>query len=292
MTGPAEGKPRVEEYVLGELAASAERAVPGLGPLACVLAGLAGGLAGPGAAGMTLDGMERLVAEAGRELLRGVLQLGLDAQAAAEVRAAVVTGADGVPRRLAEGGHGRTVVTVLGRVRVARIAYRAGVAGVPALFPRDAALNLPPRRYSWYLQYLVVRFVRAGAYEQAQDLLLAATGVSIGKRQLEQITVAAAADAERFCQDPARPREVLVLPGAGQDPAAELPPLVISADGKGVAMRPEARRRRAKAPDQRTQTFEHRRGTRQPRVSTTGRSARRTYIRARYPTHLAGTVSQ
>jgi hypothetical protein len=249
----------VEEYVLGELAASAERAVPGLGPLACVLAGLAGGLAGPGAAGMTLDGMERLVAEAGRELLRGVLQLGLDAQAAAEVRVAVVTGADGVPRRLAERGHGRTVVTVLGRVRVARIAYRAGVAGVPALFPRDAALNLPPRRYSWYLQYLVVRFVQAGAYEQAQDLLLAATGVSIGKRQLEQITAAAAADAERFCQDPARPREVLVLPG--QDPGAELPPLVISADGKGVAMRPEARRCRAKAPDQRVQTFEHRRGT-------------------------------
>jgi hypothetical protein len=89
----------VEEYVLEELAASAERAVPGLGPLACMLAGLAGGLAGPGGAGMTLDAMERLVAEAGRELLRGILQLGLDAQAAAEVRLEEVTGADGVPRR-------------------------------------------------------------------------------------------------------------------------------------------------------------------------------------------------
>ena len=42
--------------------------------------------------------MEVLVAERGRELLRGVVQLGLDAQAAAEVRLPQVTGADGVRR--------------------------------------------------------------------------------------------------------------------------------------------------------------------------------------------------
>ena len=87
--------------------------------------------------------------------------------------------------------------------------------------------------------------------------MLAATGVSIGKRQLEQITVAAAADAERFCQD--RPRDRCRRPGPGQD--GRLPPLAISADGKGVAMRPEARRRRAKAPEQRVRTFEKRAGT-------------------------------
>ena len=45
---------------------------------------------------MTLDEMEVLVIEQGRELLRGLVQLGLDAQAAAEVRLARVTGADGV----------------------------------------------------------------------------------------------------------------------------------------------------------------------------------------------------
>ena len=244
----------MEEYVLDELAASAERAVPGLGPLARVLAGLAGGLAGPGAAGMTLDAMERRAAEQGRELLRGILQLGLDAQAGAEVRLAEVTAADGVPRRRAERDHARTVVTVLGAVRVARIAYRAGAAGVPALFPRDAVLNLPPRRYSWYLQYLVVRFVQAGAYEQAQDLLLAATGIKIGKLQLEQITAEAAADAPGFYPAP-----------AGQDdapgPHDQQMPLVLSADGKGVAMRPESRRRRTKAPDNRVRTFQKRRGT-------------------------------
>ena len=40
-----------------------------------------------------------------------------------------------------------------------------------------------------------------------------------------------------------------------------LPPLAISADGKGVAMRPEARRGRAKAPGQRVRTFARRAGT-------------------------------
>src|SRR5260370_41820762 len=102
---------------------------------------------------------------------------------------------------------------------------------------------------------------RSGSYQQAGEFVLAVTRVSIGKRQLEQITAGAAADAERFCRDQDRSGEAMVLPGAGQDRGAELPPLAISADGKGVAMRPGARRRRAKAPDARTQTFEHRRGT-------------------------------
>ena len=40
-----------------------------------------------------------------------------------------------------------------------------------------------------------------------------------------------------------------------------MPPLAISADGKGVAMLPEARRRRTRAPDQRVRTFDKRAGT-------------------------------
>jgi hypothetical protein len=174
-------------------------------PLARMLAGLAGRLAGPGPDGMTLDAMEQLTAMQGRELLRGVLQLGLNAQAGAEVRLAEVTGADGVTRKRAEPGHARTVVTTLGKVRVRRIGCRAGVRGVPALFPRDAVLNLPPRRYSWYLRYLVVRFVQAGAYEQAQDLLLATTWVKVGRLQLEQIAAGGAQDAPGFCPGPAVP---------------------------------------------------------------------------------------
>ena len=187
----------MEEYGLDELAASAEAVVPGLGPLAVALAQLA---AGAGRA-VTLDAMEGLVTGDGRKLLCGVVQLGLDAQAEREVRLPRVTGADGVRRRCAEPGHARTVVTRLGEVVVRRIGYRSKIKKVPSLFPRDAVLNLPPRGYSWALQRLAVMCCRSGAYGQAHEFVLAATGVSVGRRQLEQITMAAAADAERFGQD-------------------------------------------------------------------------------------------
>ena len=243
----------MEEYGLDALEASADAVAAGLGPLAVRLARLAVEAAGA----VTLEAMEELVAVQGREIVRGVLQLSLDTQAAAEVRLAAVTGADGVPRTRAERGHSRRVVTTLGAVRVSRIAYRSGVKGAGSLFPRDAVLNLPPDAYSWQLQRLAEMFCRSVSYGQAHEMVLAATGVRLGKRQLEQITARAAADAEQFCQDQDRSREQVLIPATGQ----ELPPLAISADGKGVAMRPEARRGTAKAPGQRVRTFCKRRGT-------------------------------
>lgn len=249
----------MEQYGLDELAASAEAVVPGLGPLAAGLARLAG----EAGRAVTLDAMEVLVAEQGRDLLRGLVQLALDAQADREVRLPEVTGQDGVRRGRAERGHARPVVTRLGKVMVRRIGYRSGVRGVPSLFPRDAVLNLPPCGYSWALQRLAVMFCRAGSYEQAHEFVHAATGVRIGKRQLEQIILAAAADAERFYQDP--DRDPAAVPAAGeqqeQGQGQGLPPLVISADGKGVAMLPEARRRRTRAPEQKVRTFGKRAGT-------------------------------
>ena len=72
----------------------------GLGPLAAGLARLA---VQAGRA-VTLDAMEGLVAGQGRELLCGLVQLGLDAQAEREVRLPQVTGADGVPRPAGRAG--------------------------------------------------------------------------------------------------------------------------------------------------------------------------------------------
>src|SRR5690349_7020776 len=257
--GTREGKPQMSGYGLDGLAASADAVVAGLGPLAVQLAGLAV----EAGREVTLDAMELLVLARGRELLRGLLQLVLDGQAAAEVRVAKVTGADGVVRARAERGHGRRMVTRLGAVRVRRIAYRSGIRGAGSLFPRDAALNLPRRGYSWALQRLAEMACRSGSYEQAREFVLAATGVSIGRRQLQEITAAAAADAEQFCRD--RIRDQGAVPGAGQEQEGQeqdgLPPLVISADGKGVAMRPEARRRRTVPPGRRVRTFEKRAGT-------------------------------
>ena len=222
------GSLKVEGYAVAELAARADVVAPGLGVPVGKLAALAGELTGPGAGHRSFDEIEQQVIVQGRELLRVVLQYVMDQLAAAEPRLAQVTGADGVPRRRAERGHRRTVVTWFGPVTVRRMAYRE--PGAANLHPADAALSLPARRYSWQVQRAAVRYALAGSYEQAQLMLQDATGVSVGKQQIEQIVAEAAADAPGFC--PSRP--------AAPVPAGA--PLAISADGKGVAMRPEARR--------------------------------------------------
>jgi hypothetical protein len=253
----------VEEYVLDALVASVESVVPGLGPLAGMLAGLAGELAGAGA--MTLEAMEQLVVVRGRELLRAVFQFGLDAGADAEERLAGVAAADGVRRAPAGRDHARTIVTTVGQVRVRRIGYRAKGKGAPALFPRDAVLNLPPRRYSWPLQQLAALSARDGAYGLAQEFVQAATGITIGKRQLEEIAAAAAADVAAFYAGPAfpgGPGQPPAPPGLqpGQPEEGKTLPLALSADGKGVAMRPESRRTRTTAPGKRVKNFSTRPG--------------------------------
>ena len=68
----------MEEYGLDGLTASAEAVLAGLGPLAAGLARLAVEAGGA----VTLEAMEVLVVGRGRELLRGLVQLGLDVQAA------------------------------------------------------------------------------------------------------------------------------------------------------------------------------------------------------------------
>jgi hypothetical protein len=263
----------VEEYALDVLAANAETLIAGSGPLVTALMSLLAGLAG--IAGF--EGMEQAAVTGGRELTRLALQHALDAQAAAEVRLPSVTGADGQARGRAEPGHIRTITTVAGEVAVSRIAYRSGVKGAGSLFPRDAVLNLPGLSYSWELQKLVMMAGRENSYEQALAFVRAATGVKISKRQAEQIAAAAAADAEEFtrsrdklvqAQAQAQEQEQVQVQVQVQEQVQvqvqvqEPPvPLVISADGKGVAVRPQARRSSARREDQRTRLFAHRTGT-------------------------------
>jgi hypothetical protein len=219
----------VEAYVIGELSATAEAAQPGLGVLTGLLAGLVGELTGPSAVTMSLEQIERRVQERGRELLQMIVQHALDAHATTEPRLPQVTDAGGVPRPRSEHGHTRTVLTMLGTVTVTRRAYRA--PGAANLYPRDAVLNLPTRRYSWALQSRAVDFALETSFEQGGRWLAEHTGTRVGKRQIEQIVTEAARDIETFHL--ARP------------PAAPAPglPLVLSVDGKGVAMRPAARRK-------------------------------------------------
>jgi len=240
----------MEGYAAGKPAASADA---GLAVLVSELTGLVGELAGAGVAVTSFDEVEQLVMVRGRELLRKVIQHVMDACAAAEPRLPGVADAAGVPRPRAERGHARTMISQVGPVVIERVAYRA--PGQPNLYPRDAVLNLPLRRYSWTLQQIVTGYVLAGAYEQARRFVAAATGVVIGKLQLEQITIEAAADAAGFYPALAARQE-----RQGREKPAG--PLAMSWDCKGVAMLPGALRRRgAKAPGQRVKNFGKRRGT-------------------------------
>src|SRR2546423_762853 len=81
-------------------------------------------------------------------------------------------------------------------------------------------------------------------------------GVGVGGGQGGVIVGEGGAEAGGFCQDRGG---AAAVPEAGQDRGqGQGLPVALSADGKGVAMRPEARRGRAKAPDKRSRTFEKR----------------------------------
>ena len=69
-----------------------------------------------------------------------------------------------------------------------------------------------------------------GSYEEAQGAIGRATGVEVGKRQVEDLTRRAATDVDAFYHDKAH------------KPAADTDVVVISADGEGIVMRPDALR--------------------------------------------------
>jgi len=176
--------------------------------------------------------VEQFVLDEGPDVLRQVLQDHFDARAAAEPRLSEVAGADRVVRRRAEPGHTRGLGTVLGRVEVSRIAYRA--PGVSNLHPADARLALPATLYSYPLCRHVVHEAATGGLRDARAALHRFTGQKIGTRQLMQITVEAARDVRDFYQQhQAAPRPPQRGPGglpAGEDL------LVLSIDATGVNM--------------------------------------------------------
>jgi hypothetical protein len=191
---------------------------------------LAGELAGGRAGEMTHDQLEELIGARGRELERRLLQDHLDLRALREEQA-LPAGRD---QRRAEGrsrverDHERALATVFGPVTVRRLAWRA--PGRPNLYPADAALSLPAGRHSHGLARLAVREAVRGSYDTAKTAISTRCGPVAGKRQLEQLVQAAAADIDGFyAQRIPMPCTSEVL-------------LVLSADSKGIVMRPDGLR--------------------------------------------------
>jgi hypothetical protein len=180
------------------------------------------------AAGLQHAELEDQLDVRGRELLRRLFQDRLDLTAAREERRHDVTGADGVVRTRAEKGRVRPLVTRFGQVSVSRIAYRS--PGRSNVHPLDAALNLPEEKHSHGLRKLTAIEAARGSIDAAGAAISRATGVRIGKRQAEEMVRRAAAHVEAFYLS-----RVI-------SPAPDGHPLVLTFDGKGIVMLPQALR--------------------------------------------------
>lgn len=180
------------------------------------------------AAGLTHEELEARLDVDGRELLRQLLQDHLDLRAQREARVDTVCDAEGVYRPAVEAGHARQLETIFGEVSITRLAYRA--KGSENLYLQDAALNLPTERHSHGLRERCAIEATRGSYEEAQAAVARATGVELGKRQVEELTRRVAEDVDDFYEQ------------AEREGAEETDALVISADAKGIVMRPDALR--------------------------------------------------
>jgi hypothetical protein len=189
---------------------------------------LVGELAGSDRARATHAELEDMLTTRSRELFCQLLQDHLDLRAQREQRLPEVTDAQQVTRPAVETGHTRALTTVFGQVRVSRLAYRR--RGHVNLYPTDAQLNLPVEKHSHGLRTLAAVEAARDSFDDTAEAIQRATGVRLGKRQVEELAGRAAVDFDDFYAQRRPPG------GMSRDV------LVLSADGKGIVMRPEALR--------------------------------------------------
>ncbi len=207
---------------------------PGVGPFAASrtsFEALVADLEGPQAAQFTHDRLEELIEVQGREVLRCLLQDHLDLRAAreeADLAARLRAGRRPGDRNRLERGHTRLLATVVGTVTVRRCALRA--PGEPNIYPADVALSLPAVRHSHGLRKQAVLEAVRSSYDTTHAAISRRCGPVAGKRQLEGLVVAAGTDIDAF------------YASAIPEPVTASTLLVLSADAKGVVMRPDSLR--------------------------------------------------
>jgi len=187
-------------------------------------------LASKEALGRSHQELEEYAEREGREWIRRMLQGHYDLRAAVE-QVVRPRGRDGVLRTFVRPSS-RPMLSIVGMVDVSRFAYQAH--GVEGLHPMDGALNLPCELYSHVVRRVVAERAACDSYEEVAEAISERTGVSIGKRQVEELAARAAQDFDDFYAS----RE------AERENTSDL--LVLTFDGKGVPMlreglRPETR---------------------------------------------------
>ncbi len=179
---------------------------------------------------------EKTIAESGRELQRQLLESTFTIDCAREERAAPLTSAAGIRHGTVERGCGRGVVSIFGPVRAGRMAYRS--TREANLYPADARWILPEDPYSMGMRALVAYHLAEGGYGQAQEVIEARTGVTVGRAQLAGIAGDLAGWVDEFYDQRAFAADTDL-------PATDV--IMMQADGKGIAVRPEHRASRTDA---------------------------------------------
>ncbi len=181
---------------------------------------------------------EKAVAQSGRELQRQVLESSFAVDCAREERAAPLTSAAGIRHGTVERACERGVVSIFGPVRAGRMAYRNRREA--NLYPADARWILPDDPYSMGMRALVAYHLAEGGYGQAQEVIKARTGVTVGHAQLAQLAGDLAGWVDEFYDQRAF---------AADTDLPDSDVVMMQADGKGIAVRPEHRKGPGKQSD-------------------------------------------
>lgn len=169
----------------------------------------------------------------GHELMRLLMQETLDQKAVQEEQTiAPMQAADGELRTEIRSSC-RTLGTLFGEVAVHRKnLVKRGCSG--GLRPLDAALNLPRGTYSFGVAKRLAFALASSSYTDAIDTIRSTTASGIARRQTEDLIEHTVQDFEDFYLD------------QSHTPARDTDLLVLSFDGSGVVMRPEALREEAR----------------------------------------------
>ena len=169
--------------------------------------------------------IEAEIFERGREVMRKMLEAHIRARGQGDVGPALEVSDDAgeavahTHHRIQECNES----TLFGDVRIERLAYHC--PGEESIRPLDEQMQLPQRSFSYPLQYMLLRRVVQGPFDEALDTVKHVTGLQISKRSAETLTRDAATDFDSFYEQRA------LLP---PEQTADI--LVGTVDGKGVPM--------------------------------------------------------
>lgn len=190
---------------------------------------------------MKLDEVERLVKNKGQSLQRTLLEEHIASRGTGDI-GATLTGHDGIERsykRLST----RNILTLFGTVKIVRTGYFN--PGVASVFPLDAQLNLPDHSYSYFLQKMVVLEAIKGSFDEVVESMDQSIGIRISKGKSEAVILRASQYFYDYYRDKTHHKEL-----EAQSCEADAL-LVITIDGKGIAMRKaglrDATRKKAEA---------------------------------------------